>query len=122
MNNHFSYLVLHRDSGYPGEVGGGDWSTAVNMATWLKFLLNRGVHDGQRVVADDVFYNIYWPENAQSPGGYRKPQYPFSKESPVYGLGFALGHYRGIHKLILDTTASCPCVSVCVAVCLSLLT
>ena len=57
------------------------------------------MHDGQRVVSDDVFYNVYWPENPQSPGGNRKPQFPFFKRSPNYGLGIYLGSYRGELKL-----------------------
>ena len=73
---------------------GAAFSTATDMAKWLRFLLDSGRVAGRRLVSAQNFVQLFRPQQAIG-----QPQYPAAKLAgyhfQAYGMGWFLQDYRG---------------------------
>ena len=83
------------------------FTTANDMAQYMRFHLNRGRVDGEEVIADWAMDDVYRSTNfipwAQT---IRKPKYPVDDTAFTYALGFDHGTYRGNFKVFFLGTCA----------------
>ena len=73
-------------------------TNAKDMAKWIQMHLSKGVsEDGQHVVDESVLGDISVPVNLMNANPmFIRPTIPVTYVEDKYGLGMALGYYRGI--------------------------
>lgn len=82
-------------------VGSGNiFSTANDMANWMRMLLNGGLDTaGSRVLQQSVLDTVFKPCNTIPPASYAadymRPTLPETFSADTYGLGWRLGYYKG---------------------------
>jgi CubicO group peptidase (beta-lactamase class C family) len=79
-------------------------SNVLDMAQWLRLLLNLGMVDGEQIISSNTINEMH------SPQSIRKNSKSFNENFHLYGLGWTLQDYRGIkmisHNGALDGTSS----------------
>jgi CubicO group peptidase (beta-lactamase class C family) len=84
------------DAGPAGSIN----SSVRDMAKWITFQLNGGVHDGKRLISAKNMTEMHTPQMVIGPGG-ELPDIFFPESRLLsYGLGWFIEDYRG-HELIL---------------------
>jgi CubicO group peptidase (beta-lactamase class C family) len=87
--------VIQDEPADPIEAAGAIWSTASDMAKWMRFLLDSGRVNGTRLVSERNFHELFRPQVVGPPGGF----YPTSKiikpHWETYGFGFFEEDFRG---------------------------
>jgi CubicO group peptidase (beta-lactamase class C family) len=87
--------VITDEPADPIEAAGAIWSTASDMAKWMRFLLDSGRVNGTRLVSERNFHELFRPHVVAPPGGF----YPTSKlvqpHFETYGYGFFEEDFRG---------------------------
>jgi CubicO group peptidase (beta-lactamase class C family) len=87
--------VITDEAADPIEAAGAIWSTASDMAKWMRFLLDSGRVNGTRLVSERNFRELFRPHVVAPPGGF----YPTSKlvqpHFETYGFGFFEEDFRG---------------------------
>jgi hypothetical protein len=74
-------------------------STAVDVAQWLRFHINRGEFEGTRIMSEGTMFQIHTPQNIvpaqrhdpDDPPAWSSSEFDFN----TYGLGWNVGSYRG---------------------------
>lgn len=79
----------------PVPAAGATWSTARDMGNWLQFLLAGGQHEGNRLVSEENFRELFSPQ-ALVPADDFYPSTALTKPRwTAYGLGWFLQDYHG---------------------------
>jgi CubicO group peptidase (beta-lactamase class C family) len=74
---------------------GAMYSSVMDMARWIRFLLNEGVVDGRRLVSDTAFAEIFKPQIIISADEFYPTARLTQPHFTAYGLGWFLQDYRG---------------------------
>lgn len=81
---------------------GGVWSTAADMASWLRFLLDSARVGGTRLVSDSNFRRLFQPQSFVGPDEYYASARLTQPRWTTYGLGWFQQDYRG-HYIAFHT-------------------
>jgi len=90
------------------EIGpaGSMWSSATDMAKWLQFLLNNGIVNGDTLIGESNFNELFKPQQIIPPNQFY-PSAELTKPNwTTYGLGWFQHDYRG--KMVQFHTGSLP--------------
>ncbi|HEX5632887.1 MAG TPA: serine hydrolase, partial [Gemmatimonadales bacterium] len=74
---------------------GAAWSTAADMATWARFLLDSARVNGRRLVSDSSFRRLFAPHAIIPPGEFYPTATLTKPHWTTYGLGWFQQDYRG---------------------------
>jgi CubicO group peptidase (beta-lactamase class C family) len=69
-------------------------SNVLDMAQWIRLNLNNGMHDGKRILSEDVVKEMQTPQMLQRLDSLTQVWRP-STHFAAYGLGWGLTDYRG---------------------------
>ncbi|MFW5973330.1 MAG: DUF3471 domain-containing protein, partial [Bacteroidota bacterium] len=73
---------------------GSIFSSAHDMAQWIRLHLGNGVFEGRRMISDSVMAEMHRPQNPISIGGRTRRMFP-DRTYFAYGLGWRLHDYAG---------------------------
>lgn len=79
----------------PVAPAGAMYSNVLDMARWLRFLLNRGELDGRRLVAESTLAELFRPQTVIPVGSFYPTALRTRPRFTAYGLGWFLQDYRG---------------------------
>ena len=74
------------------DASGGVCGPATDLAKWAQFHL---WETKEPVLSDNRWQDTMTPQVVQSQGDVSMPMYPVTHDMPSYGLGWAVGTYRG---------------------------
>ena len=77
-------------------------STPVDMAKWMKFLLAKGVWDGERLVSEEHIEEMMEPQMLLSPSDVYPAAATYHHNYYAYGLAWFVHDYKG-HKVAMHT-------------------
>jgi CubicO group peptidase (beta-lactamase class C family) len=77
------------------EAAGAIWSTAGDMAKWMRFLLDSGRVNGTRLVSERNFHELFRPQVVGGPGGFYPTSRIIKPHWETYGLGWFEEDFRG---------------------------
>jgi CubicO group peptidase (beta-lactamase class C family) len=77
------------------EAAGAIWSTASDMAKWMRFLLDSGRVNGTRLVSEQNFHELFRAQAVGPPGGFYPTSRIIRPHRETYGFGFFEEDYRG---------------------------
>jgi CubicO group peptidase (beta-lactamase class C family) len=87
--------VIEDEPADPIESAGAIWSTAADMAKWMRFLLDSGRVNGARLVSERNFRELFKPQVVGPPEGFYPTSRIIKPHWETYGLGFFEEDYRG---------------------------
>lgn len=87
--------VIRDEPADPIEAAGAIWSTAGDMAKWVRFLLDSGRVNGTRLVSEQSFREVLKPQVVGPPGGFYPTSRVIRPHWETYGFGFFEEDYRG---------------------------
>jgi len=87
--------VIEDEPADPIESAGAIWSTAGDMAKWMRFLLDSGRVNGTRLVSERSFHELFKPQVVGPPGGFYPTSRIIKPHWETYGFGFFEEDYRG---------------------------
>jgi CubicO group peptidase (beta-lactamase class C family) len=87
--------VIEDEPADPIEAAGAIWSTAGDMAKWMRFLLDSGRVNGSRLVSAQNFHELFRPQVVGPPNGFYPTSRIIKPHWETYGFGFFEEDYRG---------------------------
>jgi CubicO group peptidase (beta-lactamase class C family) len=87
--------VIRDEPADPIEAAGAIWSTASDMAKWVRFLLDSGRVNGTRLVSARSFHELLKPQVIGPPNGFYPTSRIIKPHWDTYGMGFFEEDYRG---------------------------
>ncbi len=87
--------VIEDEPADPIEAAGAIWSTASDMAKWMRFLLDSGRVNGTRLVSAQNFHELFRPQVVGPPGGFYPTSRIIKPHWETYGFGFFEEDFRG---------------------------
>jgi CubicO group peptidase (beta-lactamase class C family) len=87
--------VIDDEPADPIESAGAIWSTASDMAKWMRFLLDSGRVSGTRLVSERNFHELFKPQVVGPPNGFYPTSRIIKPHWETYGLGFFEEDFRG---------------------------
>jgi CubicO group peptidase (beta-lactamase class C family) len=87
--------VIQDEAADPIEAAGAIWSTASDMAKWMRFLLDSGRVNGTRLVSERNFHELFKPQVIGPPEGFYPTSRIIKPHWETYGLGWFEEDYRG---------------------------
>lgn len=87
--------VISDEPADPIEAAGAIWSTASDMAKWMRFLLDSGRVNGTRLVSERNFHELFRPHVVAPPGGFYPTAQLVQPHFETYGFGFFEEDFRG---------------------------
>ncbi len=107
---HWTYEgeIVKIDQLVADEIGpaGSMWSTINDIGKWVKFLLNNGVHDGDTLISNKNFKELFKPQQIVPTNEFYPTQKLTKPNWTTYGLGWFQHDYRG--KMVQFHTGSLP--------------
>lgn len=88
---------------------GAIWSTASDMAKWLQFLINNGVINGDTLIKETTFHELFKPQQIVPQCEFYATQEIIKPNWTTYGLGWFQHDYNG--KMVQVHTGSLPGMS-----------
>lgn len=85
---------------------GSMWSSISDIGHWVKFLLNNGVHNGDTLISNKNFKELFKPQQIVSTSEFYPTQKLTKPHWITYGLGWFQHDYRG--KMVQFHTGSLP--------------
>lgn len=77
-------------------------STPVDMAKWMKFLLAKGMWDGERLVSAELVEEMMKPQMLLAPADIYPAAASYNHDYYAYGLAWFVHDYKG-HKVAMHT-------------------
>ncbi len=77
------------------ESAGAIWSTAGDMAKWMRFLLDSGMVNGKRLVSARSFGELFKAQSVGPPEGFYPTSQIIKPHRETYGFGFFEEDFRG---------------------------
>jgi CubicO group peptidase (beta-lactamase class C family) len=87
--------VIDDEPADPIEAAGAIWSTASDMAKWMRFLLDSGRVNGTRLVSERNFHELFRPQVVGPPNGFYPTSRIIKPHFETYGFGFFEEDFRG---------------------------
>ena len=87
--------VIDDEPADPIESAGAIWSTASDMAKWMRFLLDSGRVSDTRLVSERNFHELFKPQVVGPPNGFYPTSRIIKPHWETYGLGFFEEDFRG---------------------------
>jgi CubicO group peptidase (beta-lactamase class C family) len=87
--------VIEDEPADPIEAAGAIWSTASDMAKWMRFLLDSGRVNGTRLVSERSFRELFKPQVVGPPNGFYPTSQIIKPHWETYGLGWFEEDFRG---------------------------
>ena len=87
--------VINDEPADPIEAAGAIWSTAGDMAKWMRFLLDSGRAGGKRLVSERSFHELFKPQVVGPPNGFYPTSRIIRPHWETYGLGWFEEDFRG---------------------------
>jgi CubicO group peptidase (beta-lactamase class C family) len=87
--------VINDEPADPIEAAGAIWSTASDMAKWMRFLLDSGRVNGTRLVSERNFHELFRPQVVGPPNGFYPTSRIIKPHFETYGFGFFEEDFRG---------------------------
>jgi CubicO group peptidase (beta-lactamase class C family) len=87
--------VIEDEPADPIASAGAIWSTAGDMAKWMRFLLDSGRVNGVRLVSARNFHELFKPQAIGPPEGFYPTSRIIKPHWETYGLGFFEEDFRG---------------------------
>ncbi|MEN8251886.1 MAG: serine hydrolase [Bacteroidota bacterium] len=90
------------------EIGpaGSMWSSISDMATWIKFLLDNGIYNGDTLISSKNFNELFKPQQIIPPNQFYPSQRITKPNWTTYGLGWFQHDYKG--RIVNFHTGSLP--------------
>jgi CubicO group peptidase (beta-lactamase class C family) len=90
------------------EIGpaGSMWSSITDMGKWIQFLLNNGVYNGDTLISEKNFRELFKPQQIIPPDEFYPSQTLTKPKWRTYGLGWFQHDYRS--KILHFHTGSLP--------------
>ena len=92
-NEEYEKVAITQEKGDNLAPGGFIYSSAIEMSSYMRLMLNDGVFDGDTIVSSTITREIFTPQIIYPDGG------PFKNEFSSYGFGWWLTPVNG-HKVI----------------------
>ena len=92
---HDTIRVIDDEPADPIEAAGAIWSTASDMAKWMRFLLDSGRVKGTRLVSEHNFHELFKPQVVGPPNGFYPTSRIIKPHWETYGLGWFEEDFRG---------------------------
>ncbi len=87
--------VITDEPADPIEAAGAIWSTASDMAKWMRFLLDSGRVGGKRLVSERSFHELFKPQVVGPANGFYPTSRLVKPHWETYGLGWFEEDFRG---------------------------
>ena len=87
--------VIRDEPADPIEAAGAIWSTAGDMAKWMRFLLDSGRVGGKRLVSERSFHELFKPQVVGPANGFYPTSRLIKPHWETYGLGWFEEDFRG---------------------------
>ncbi len=87
--------VINDEPADPIEAAGAIWSTASDMAKWMRFLLDSGRVNGTRLVTERNLHELFKPQVVGPPNGFYPTSRLIKPHWETYGLGWFEEDFRG---------------------------
>ena len=100
--------IIKIDQLIADEIGpaGSMWSSINDIGNWVKFLLNNGIHNGDTLISNKNFKELFKPQQIVPANEFYPTQKLTKPHWTTYGLGWFQHDYRG--KMVQFHTGSLP--------------